>query len=271
MIKFFLFTTDLPLALEAEAAGIDSIVVDWESQGKADRQRGYDLETNRDSPEDVSRLAKALRIPVTVRVNRPGPQLRDEVACALDNGGQILMLPLAEHPDEASHFLDLVAGRAETIIQIETQLLVERLTRLKVLAWDYTYIGLNDLMVSRGGKWIWHAVLDGTVEHICRTMAGRPVGFGGVTIVGGGHPVRFTLLLHEMARLGCGLSMMRRTFKGEIQDRDLAAEVQAVRTFWDASCRRGPEAVASDHDRLMAELRRLEEELYPDVEPGITR
>jgi len=264
-LKLFLFTTDVAQAVQAEAAGIDSIIVDWECEGKADRQCGYDLETNRDTPEDVSRLAQALRIPVTVRVNRPGPQLADEVECAIDHGGRILMLPLAEHPDQVSHFLDLVQGRAETIMQIETQSLVEHLTKLKALAWDYAYIGLNDLMVSRGGRWIWHAVLDGTVEHICRTLAGRPVGFGGVTIVGGGRPIRFTLLFHEMARLGCGLSMMRRTFKGEILDRDLTAELRAVRTFWEASRRRGPKAVASDHNRLMDELRRLEKEGHPQV------
>ena len=81
-LQLFLFTTDLGLAQRAEAAGIDSVIVDWESRGKDARQVGRDLEINCDSPEDAYRLARHLEIPVTVRINGPGHYGADEVEFA---------------------------------------------------------------------------------------------------------------------------------------------------------------------------------------------
>ncbi len=253
-MKLFLFTTDNAFALRAQEAGVDSVIVDWESRGKRQRQSRYPLEVNQDTPEDVSRLAQRLTIPVTVRVNGFGLHTADEIECALDHGARILMLPMAQQPDEVEGFLKQVRHRVKTIVQIETQALVEQACALRDFAWDYAYIGLNDLMVSRGGWFLWDAVLDGTVERLFQALADRAVGLGGVTVVGGGLPVRFALLLHEMVRLGCQLSFLRRTFKKELMDRDFNAEIRAVRGFCEASAHRGEQAIIWDHQRFVEEL-----------------
>jgi hypothetical protein len=268
-MRLLLFTTDTEFAARAERAGIDGVIVDWESRGKGDRQQGRDLETNADTVEDARRLSVALTIPVTVRVNGPGSQVEEEVDRALESGARGLMFPMARGPEDVERFLAAVRGCAETIVQIETQALVDRVEAVRGLPWDSVYIGLNDLMVSRGGTWIWETVLDGTVERVCRALEGRKVGFGGVTVVGGGFPVRFSLLLQEMVRLGCDLSFMRRTFKREIQDRDMAAEVRAIRALEEAFRKRGPEATAADHRRLLSELQRLRE--ISDANPADVR
>ena len=193
------------------------------------------------------------------RLNAMGPQTPSEVQCALDHGARILMLPMARQAREVEQFLKCVDRRAKTIVQIETQSLVTEVERLKALPWDAAYIGLNDLMVSRAGSFIWDAVLDGTVERLFQALEGRAVGFGGVTVVGGGYPIRFTHLLHEMARVGCRLSFLRRTFKRELLDRDFFAEVQVIRALWQASRRRGSAAMASDHAAFIAEIKKLQE------------
>lgn len=245
-LRLFLFTPDAQLALEAEKAGVSSIIIDWENQGKYERQSAHDTEVNLDTVGDLDRVVRTVKLPVTVRVNGGAAGL-SELEVALDHGARVLMLPMARSAREVELFLNRVNGRAETLIQVETQPLVDDLQAFANLPWTYAYIGLNDLMISRGGKWLWEPVLDGTVEHIYRTLRGRTVGFGGVTVVGGGYPLRFTSLLREMARLGCGLSFLRRTFRKEIAGRDMGAELDAVRAVWTAAQARSPDAIEADH------------------------
>jgi len=258
-LELLLFTTDPALARRAELAGIDGLIVDWESKGKSLRQQGQDMEMNTDTAEDVARVASAVSCPVTVRINAVGPGCASEIDLALASGARGIMLPMARSADEVSEFLDSVAGRARTIVQIETQDLIDDLDRFAALSWDAAYIGLHDLMLSRAAHSMWEAVIDGTVERVFRSLTERSVGFAGVTVVGGGHPIRFTLILQELARLGARLSFLRRTFRRELADRDLGSEVLAIRSAWAAAQARGTAAVAADQAALLAELRRLTE------------
>jgi hypothetical protein len=252
-IESFLFTTDVPQALAAQHAGISSVIVDWENQGKYERQRSYDTEINRHSVDALSALTAALKIPVTVRINGL-PFGAPEIETALDHGARIIMLPMARTPAEVDTFLKSVRGRAKTLVQIETAELAEQCAGLIDLGWDYAFIGLNDLMISRGGHWLWEPLYDGTVEKIFRALPGRQVGFGGITAIGGGHPLPFIELLREFSRLGATFSFMRRTFHREMVGRDLAAELAAVQAVWTACNRRSPETVAADHRAFQALL-----------------
>ncbi len=239
-------------AVRAEDAGVTSVVADWENKGKAERQKGFNTEVNFDTADDVRRLSHALSIPVTVRVNPLGPDTRSEVDHALDCGAGILMLPVASSVEQVDQFLDLVNGRAATLIQIETGSLVRHLPTLSTLPWDYAYLGLNDLMVEGHKHLIWDSITDGTVEQVCRQLQGRRYGFGGATIVGGGgEPIINTLILHESVRLGGSIIVLRRMLKRELLDRDLDAEMAALRAFFRASVKRGDKAKMSDHETLL--------------------
>ncbi|HEB95564.1 MAG TPA: aldolase [Sedimenticola thiotaurini] len=256
-LELLLFTTDPAFARRAEQAGIDGFIVDWECKGKGDRQRGFDMEVNADTPEDVAMVAQAVERPVIVRINGPGDHTPGEIELALDCGAGGLMLPMATDAGQVARFLDQVAGRARTIVQVETQPLVEDLDRFATLGWDAAYIGLHDLMLSRSADSMWRALLDGTVERIFRTLSGRDVGFAGATVIGGGHPIRFTQILQELSRLGARLTFLRRSFKREIEDREMGAEIAAVRAAWEACNARGAAAVASDREVLYRYLRQL--------------
>lgn len=250
-MKLFLFTTDLVMARQAEIAGIDSIIVDWENKGKAERQHGCNLEINADTPADVRTLARSLSIPVSVRVNSLGSYSADEVDCALNNGAKLIILPMARSAAEVRQFLSIVNRRAETMIQIETPELADQAEELNKLDWDYVYIGLNDLMVARGGSFIWEAVLDGTVETVCRHLPGRAYGFGGVTILGGGTPLPIELLLCEYSRLNCRIGFLRRAFKKEIRGKDIIREIRAVHEFISHSNLRDDFEKEIDHHKLL--------------------
>jgi hypothetical protein len=256
-LELFLFTNDRSLALEGEKAGVDSVIVDWEQHHKHDRQRNYSTEINSHTPEDARDLAAALTIPVTVRINALNSQSDREIGQAIDCGASLIMLPMARQPQEVASFLKMVGGRAKTIVQIETIELWRNCQHLRDLDWDRAYVGLNDLMISRQKNSIWELLADGTVERVFTLLGDRLVGFGGVTRIGGGSPLPFLELLQEMARLGCRLSVLRRSFKREVRGRNIGAEIQAIRAVWIAANLRDREAIESDHLALLDRLRTL--------------
>jgi hypothetical protein len=258
-LELLLFSTDPRLAVTAERSGVDGFIVDWECKGKSERQRGQDMEVNADTPEDLSNIVAAVNRPVIVRINGIGKHSKEEIDLALELGANGVMLPMAGCAQEVESFLDLVEGRARTIVQIETQGLIDDLARFADLDWDSAYVGLHDLMLSRAASSMWQALIDGTVENVFRILRGRAVGFAGATVIGGGHPIRFTQILHELSRLGAQLTFLRRSFRREMLDRDMAVEIDAIRAAWSASCRRGGEAVRADKAALYANLRGLVE------------
>lgn len=258
-IDLALFTTDPETALEAKSAGINRVVVDWETAGKASRQSGYSTEINNDCPDHVREIAGRLSIPVLVRIDHVDQsQVDRDIEVAIDCGAESIMFPMARTLSQVERFVDQIAGRARSVVQIETQDLVERIDDLSQIGWDSVYIGLNDLMISRKANWLWTPVLDGTVDRIFESLTGRQVGFGGVTVIGGGSPIPFPLLFAEMARLGCSMSFLRRSFNKEIVGRDMVKEITAIRALWDALVNRDEEAVARDRESLTELLHRID-------------
>lgn len=249
-IKLFLFTHDIELAKNAEHALIDSIVVDWEIKNKALRQSGHDMEADVCKPEHLAVLTKQIHLPVTVRINSFGPHTRSEISYAINNGASILMLPMAQNVNEIREFLDMVEDKAQTIVQIETPALVQQIEQFANLSWDYAYIGLNDLMIAYNYSHIWESLSNGMVEKICEKLKGRNYGFGGITVLSGGHPIRIEYLIHEYTRLACSLSFLRRAFKKEILDRNMKEEIAAIRKFIDISFQRGSKAQEFDREKL---------------------
>jgi hypothetical protein len=106
-------------------------------------------------------------------------------------------------------------------------------------------------MVAYGGSSIWESLLDGTAERICGNLHDRVYGFGGATVLGGGEPIINILVLHEMVRLGASVTVMRRTLKRELLDRDFNAEICALRAFISCSEKRGKQAIMFDHEHLV--------------------
>lgn len=242
-MKLFLFTSELKLAKMAVQTGIDSIMLDWEKKTAESEAADGPVDT----PEDLERLASEPDIQISVRINGTEGSLQNEINLACEFGAQYIMLPMARHEDDIHSFIEIVNDRAQTIIQIETREILDRLDKVRELPWNHAYIGMLDLASSRGDDSIWPLLLDHTIENIVGKLDGRSVGFGGITVVGGGSPVPFTMLLHEMTRLCSTLGFMRRSFKREIKGRAFNSEVDAIRSFIKASSARSQSAINEDH------------------------
>jgi len=246
---FFLFTNDVPTAQATAAAGIDGFVIDWESNGKYDRQTGADTEINHDTPDDLRAIRAGVSGRVLCRINGFGVGTPDEVDLAVNGGADEILLPMVRTVEEVETTLDLVGGRCRLGILIETGDAVRLAPALGRLPLSRVYVGLNDLAIDRGSRNIFVALCDGTVEHV-RSHVRVPFGVAGLTLPEQGFPIPCRLLIGEMARLGCEFTFLRRSFRRDVQGRDMRVEVPRMRDAVVAARHRSRGAVDRDRRAL---------------------
>ena len=89
---------------------------------------------------------------------------------------------------------------------------------------DEIHIGLNDLCISQGKKFLFQPLADGTVDAVCAKIkaAGIPFGFGGFGRLGGG-TLPAAYIVAEHYRLGSSMSILSRAFCNTAQITDLEA------------------------------------------------
>ena len=254
-LDLLLFAGDPRTDSHAVSSGFGRFVVDWEWRGKDRRQRGADTEINHHTPDTLRGLRRLGAAERWCRINRFGPWTPGEVEAALAAGATHVLLPMVERPGEAEGLVSLVRGRACAGILVETVAACAHAEELARLPLEAVYVGLNDLAISRGRRFIFEAVADGTVEKLRGVFSGTRFGFGGMTVVDGGRPIPARLLLAEMARLDCSFTFLRRSFRRDIAARDWSLERDVLGREWHGLRARTVEQVDRDRERLCEAIR----------------
>jgi hypothetical protein len=249
-IELMVVEHELPRVLALVASGLDTFLVDWESQGKDARQQGFDTEIRPATRDALALVCRVSGVRAWCRINRFGSQTADEVEAALGGGACGIFLPMVTGPREVERFLSMIGGRAQAAILVETVDALDAAADLAALPLDRVYFGLNDFAISRGGGSIFRAVLDGSVARARDRFAGIPFGFGGLTAIDAGHPVPCRRLLEEMARLDCTFSFVRRSFRRDTAGRDVRATAAGIQAAWRECIARDAGASARDHAAL---------------------
>lgn len=241
-------------------AGATGVVVDWERRGKVARQAGADTQINADSPADLAAVRAAQGGVVLCRVNRWSAWTPAEIDLAVKLGADEILLPMVRRPEEVDAALDVVAGRCRLGILVETAEAVRRVDELVARPLARIYLGLNDLMIDRGGSTLFAPLVDGTVDQVAAAAIGAaPFGVAGLTIPEGGRPVPCRLVLGALARVGASFTFLRRSFWADTVGRDLAVEIPRMLAAAAAARQRPPARVANEHAELIAAVARLEE------------
>lgn len=220
-LKLMYITNDPKVAKIAEANGVDRIFVDMEYIGKDERQGGMNTVQNHHTPADVRRIKEAVTTAqVMCRVNpiheatKAYGSSKEEIDEAIAAGADILMLPFFKTAAEVAEFIRLVDGRAKTLPLVETPEAVEAIDEILALPGiDEILIGLNDLSLGYGMKFMFQLLADGTVERLCLKFkqAGIPYGFGGIAALGKGMlPSEY--VIREHYRLGSTCAILSRSF-----------------------------------------------------------
>lgn len=220
-LKLMYITNRPEIAQIAESAGVDRIFVDMEYIGKADRQGGMDTVQSHHTVEDVRKMKEAVSMAdVMVRVNPMHDRTaeygssEEEINAVIEAGADIVMLPYFKGTDEVRRFLEMVGGRAKTLPLLETPEAVRVIDEiLELPGLDEIFIGLNDLSLGYGKKFMFELLSDGTVERLCMKFRQRgiPYGFGGIAALGKGMlPSEY--VIREHYRMGSTCTILSRSF-----------------------------------------------------------
>lgn len=214
-LKLMYITNSPEIAEIAENAGVDRIFIDLETIGKSERQGGMDTVQSKHSLEDISKIKVNLeKAELLVRCNPIHDNSENEIDEIIRKGADIIMLPFFKSIGEVESFLKFVDGRIRTCLLFETPEAVEKADEIISLGnIDETYIGLNDLSLGYGKKFMFELLADGTVEKNCLKfkMKNIPYGFGGIATIGTG-TLPAEVILKEHYRLGSSSVILSRSF-----------------------------------------------------------
>ena len=220
-LKLMYITNQPEIAKIAQEAAVDRIFVDLECIGKEARQGGKDTVQSQHTINDVKAIAQTISsAELLVRINpiheatEMYASSQEEIDAVIAAGADILMLPYFKTVTEVRDFLSMVNGRTQTMLLLETPEAVEVLDNILALPGiDFIHIGLNDLSLGYGMKFMFQLVSDGTVEMLCNKIRakGIPYGFGGIASLDGGM-VPGRVILKEHYRLGSTCAILSRSF-----------------------------------------------------------
>ena len=214
-LKLMYITNNTNIAKTAENSGVDWIFIDLEINGKEERQGHLDTVISRHHIDDVKKIKEVLnKSKLLVRVNPIFEGSKSEIDRVIDDGADIVMLPFFTSKEEVAEFAKYIGRRAKVMLLIETPEAAESIDEiLEIEGIDYIHIGLNDLHLGYGMKFMFELLADGTVENLCNKIRikGIPYGFGGIAQLGQGDlPAEYVIAEHH--RLGSSMAILSRSF-----------------------------------------------------------
>lgn len=246
-LKLMYITNRPDIAQIAESVGVDRVFVDMEYIGKELRQGGMDTVQSHHTIDDIINVKTVIKnADILVRVNPIHNRTCEyessinEIENAINAGADIVMLPYFKTVKEVETFISIVNGRAKTCLLVETPEAVNNIDDiLNVSGIDEVFIGLNDLSLGYGKKFMFELLCDGAVEELCYKFRkkGLPYGFGGIASLGEGMlPSEKVIIEHY--RLGSTCVILSRSFcdlnktiHGDAINKTFMHGVQEIREF----------------------------------------
>lgn len=220
-LQLMYITNHPEVAQIAENSGVDRIFIDMEYIGKYLRQGGMNTVQNHHTIDDIRTICKSVNCAkVQVRINPIHEEMpdyyntEDEVKAAIDAGADILMLPMYKSVSDVERFVKAVDGNATTLLLAETpEAAFIMQDVVKIAEVDEIYLGLNDMHLAMGMKFMFELLADGTVDNLCHLInaSGKKYGFGGIARLGYGTlPAEKIIMDHY--RVGSTMAILSRSF-----------------------------------------------------------
>lgn len=227
-IKLMYITNNATVAEIADSVGVDRVFIDLETVGKRERQANRDTVISSHRLEDIDRVSSVLKnAKLLVRANPIYEGFEKELDTIAKSGADIVMLPYFSTAAEVKSFVRCINGRKRTCLLFETPASVEKTEEiLDVGGIDEVFIGLNDLHLGYGLRFMFELLANGTVDRMCEAFKKRgiPYGFGGVARLNCG-TLKAELILGEHYRLGSDCVILSRSFCNQ----DLVADTEQLR------------------------------------------
>lgn len=253
-------TNDAVLAQRCDAVGGFRLLVDLERTGKAERQAGMNSFISEHRVEDIAVVKAVLRqARLMVRVNPLHAESAAELEAVLAHRPDCVMLPMFETAAQMREFSALVAGRVPIVALLETVAAFDALEDwLATPGLQEVFVGLNDLHLSLGQRFMFESLADGRVGRVAAATRRRGLrfGFGGIARMDDGLlPGRDVLAEH--VRLGSGAVILSRAFRRGVSQAGFEEAVAHLRVEEARLHRRTPAEAAADAERIAARIREI--------------
>ncbi len=229
-MDLFIFQRQLELDRQAIEAGAKAIVVDLEKTDKHRRQQDFDTQINEHHIANIYVRTEA-NIPTITRINGFGPSSETEIQQVLDAGTMEILVPMVRGLAEVDSILKWVDGRVKVGVMIETPEAIGLAPLLARYDLARAFVGLNDLTICLGRQSIFELLHEGIVEQIRQLMPHTPFGFGGLTLPWKGYPLPATYFFHELHRLDCSFTFLRRSFFRDTHGSEIASAIRTIRNY----------------------------------------
>lgn len=262
--RLFFITASPELASYVVRCGVDRLFVDLELDGKHERQGHLSTVISSHTLDDVIAVRRAVpHAELMVRLNPLSARTAVEVDQVIDAGADILMLPMFRTAEEVAEFTGYVSKRARVCLLVETAKAVENLADIiRKDGVDEVHIGLNDLHLDLGLKFMFEPLANGLVDEAAAILraAEIPFGLGGVARCGEGL-LPPELILTEHRRLGSSAAILSRTFHRNastvaevVAEMDMAAEIDKLRAAFAASASAGARELEEVHQEVQRQV-----------------
>lgn len=162
--------------------GIQQIMIDTEIIGKVERQGHKDTIISNHSLSDITVLKELnLDSEIICRINPYNDSSFKEIDTAIDNGADIIMIPMITVMDNYKSMVDRIGDRVKVLPLIETPYSFFKLSEiLKYSTLTQIHFGLNDLCISLGMKNLFEVLLSDTFQNITKKTKVELKGIGGI-------------------------------------------------------------------------------------------
>lgn len=265
-MKYYYITNDSEVAKICDENNIIPWV-DLEVLGKEERQKGMNTVKSNHSISDIYEIKKVLKnTEVLVRINPINGKSKEEIDNVINAGADIIMLPMFKSGNEVKKFVDYVDKRCKTMLLFETKESVKLIDEImKIDNIDIVHIGLNDLHLSYGLKFMFEPLVNGIVEQMCQVFFNynKPYGIGGIAKLGRGDlPAEY--VINEHVRLKSSAAILSRSFCDRTQysslkefKKDFESELSKVKDFYAGISQSGTYYRNETHNTAMSIINKI--------------
>jgi hypothetical protein len=231
-LRLFVPVSTPSAARFAEAAGVHSVIATPDA--------------------DLAAICDAVDLPVTACLLPLHAYTPAEVDEVLNAGASAVLIPGAKCAYDVKMVVDIVRGRARTLVWIDTPELAADMDALRHTRWDAAHVDLTALSDSGCAQ----AFVEDATKDLCAPLRGRVFGLGCPSPFTESAPGVLAVSQTDRIRAACrlGASLLVLAPRDADDTRAVTAQVASARAAWVAACFRSTTTVEGDHERLRHRL-----------------
>ena len=256
-MKFLMITKNPEIGKYIIDHGVDRVFIDLEKLGKNARQGHLNSWKSDHLADDILKMREFVTgEKILVRLNPWNENSNKEINNAIEYGADFLMLPMIKSLNDLKKFSYEVSNRVPIIPLIETKESIDFLDKIILLdGINEVYIGLNDLSLSYGYKFMFEPLINGLLDDVANLLNTKGIswGFGGIAKKGDGK-LPAENILGEHVRLGSRIVILSRSFhqapkdlKELLNKSNFENEIKILKNIYQAWLKADSEALHENH------------------------